>query len=181
MYKYIDVSNNTLPEVTAVRKLRRRGVVLHETIGTNSLAWLQGDSAKHNRPASSDFLVNRHGDIYQLIRPGYYSYHSGRALWNLYQDSDGTLNQSYVGIEIENHPGLGQVIASPQYVAVAALLRRLIAAHSIPFVNIVGHYQVARPIGRKQDPATLNWAMLTTETINPSPEQSLYTFPAVLP
>lgn len=178
---YIDVSKKTKDTVTRRRDKRRQGIVLHETIGIDSLSWLQGGSATVGRSASSDFLIARDGTIYQITKPGYYSFHAGKSRWRLIQDSDYTLNQSFVGIELENHPGRGQKITDPQYIACAALIRKLITQHGIPILNLVGHYQVALPHGRKSDPVTLDYAILTREMINPSPEGQAIRFPEVLP
>lgn len=179
--KYIDVSSTTQATVTSRRTFRRRGIVLHETIGTYSLSWLQGVSALRGRPASSDFLINRPGDIYQLTRPGWYAYHTGTARWQLIQDPDYTINQSFIGIEFENNPQRGQKLTDLQYIAGAALIRALVASHELHVSNIVGHYQVALPRGRKSDPLTLDWAIMTRELMAPSSEGNDIVFPAVLP
>lgn len=181
MFTYKDVSMNTSPELLAKRIQRRRGILLHETIGTNSLSWLQSGSLAGGNPASCDFLITREGDILQIGRPLYYTFHSGKARWNLYQEPDRSINQGFVGIELENHPGRGEAVTTQQYIACASLMRKLILQHDVPLTNIVGHYAAALPAGRKSDPATLNWAVLTEELLNPSPEYSWFQFPAVLP
>lgn len=181
MYKYINVSQRTALTVTAIRKQKRRGIVIHETIGRDSLAWLQGGSALDGRPASADFLIRRDGDILQITRPGWYAYHTGVARWQLMQESDRTLNQSFVGIELENLPSAGDVITTEQYIACAALMARLVAVHELDMRNIVGHYQIALPAGRKSDPTTLNWSLLTREFNMPSFEQATIKFPEELP
>lgn len=181
MYKYIDRSADTAKSAYAPRRRHRRGVVLHETIGTESLAWLQRHDPNPATRSSSDFLISRVGDIYQIVPTGTYSFHSGPARWRLYQDPDGTLNESFIGVELENHPAKGQVITGAQYMALGALVRRLFGYHHMDVRNLCGHYECARPAGRKQDPTTLNWGMLSAELINPSSEQLLYRFPEVLP
>lgn len=179
MPQFYDVSDNTDADVVGTRQLKRRGVVIHETIGTDSLAWLQGGSARHGSPASCDFLISKVGNIYMLTTPSTYSFHSGRARWRLYQEKDGSINQGFFGVELENYPASGQTINTPQYIALAALLRYLLTWFDIDFRNVAGHYEVALPAGRKQDPVTLNWAMLTDELLLPSKEQSLYAFKGV--
>lgn len=175
MYTYRDVSAATSKDVGGFRVVKRKGIVLHETIGINSLYWLQGGSALAGRPASADFLIDRKGDVFQLTQPGRFAFHTGVARWQLQQDPDRSLSQSFIGIELENHPDNGQKVTTEQYIACAWLIRRLISYHPIDIRNIVGHYQVALPAGRKSDPLTLNWAMLTQELINPSVEaDSLY-------
>ena len=170
MYTFIDVSAATSNEVTARRTLPRKGIVLHETIGDDSLSWLQGGSARAGRPASADYLIDRLGNVYQITRAGYYAYHTGIARWQLQQEPDRSLNQTFVGIEFENNPELGERIQTAQYIAGAWLIRRLMSYFPIDVRNVVGHYQVALPSGRKSDPVTLNWVILTQELILPSVE-----------
>lgn len=168
MFKFHDVSADTNLKLIGNRTIERGGIVLHETIGYDSLAYLQGGSLKDGRKASSDYLIARNGDVYQITPPGCYSFHSGIARWQGYQEEDRSINRRFIGIELENHPGVGQVITGPMYISCAWLVRRLCSAFPIDFRSIVGHYQVALPFGRKSDPITLNWQMLTVELIRPS-------------
>jgi len=170
MPEFTDVSLYTAPTVIRKRVLRRRGICIHTSEGTSSLAWLQGGSAIAGRPASSDFLINRRGDIIQIVPPGYSAYHSGQARHGLYQEPDRTVNQGYYGIELEQMLAKGQVVTNAQYIGLAYLSRVLITINDIDVRNIVGHYQVALPQGRKQDPTGFDWTIFTTELINPSRE-----------
>lgn len=179
--KYYDVSADTSLSVRAPRRLPRRLIVLHTTMGYNSRSWLQGGSAAHGTPASADFLVDRLGNIYQLIPPGWYSYHSGTARWRWIQDPDYTLNQSAVGIEIEAAEHRGQRITDLQYIATAALLDALMAHHAILVDRIVTHAMVALPPGRKKDPMTLDWQVMMREMVQASKEAAGLIIPAVLP
>lgn len=181
MYKYFDVSDATSNRVGGIRSANRVGIVLHETIGRDSLAWLQRGSALAGVPASADFLISRQGDILQITRPGRYAFHTGRAKHGVFQDADGSLNQSFVGIEFENLPSAGDTITTQQYIAGAALIGQLCIRHKIPFFNIVGHGEVARPPGRKTDPITLSWWVLTRELFFPSREANTIPIPEVLP
>lgn len=173
---FYNVSNKTSREVIAPRLVKRRGIVVHTSDGWDSLTYLQGGSLLDGRKVSSDYLISRAGLIYMITPPGWYAFHTGTARWNLQQDDDRTLNKSFVGVELEWKQGANQAITAPQYIALAWLLRRLCTDHAIDLRNVVGHYQVALPAGRKQDPLTLNWGMLTVELINPSVEQSLYEY-----
>lgn len=181
MPNYFDVSNTTSDTVMGKRRLDRRGIVIHTTEGINSLHWLQGYSALSGKPASSDFLIARNGDIMQIIPPGHFSYHSGQARHNLYQEPDRSINQGYYGIELENNRLDGQSVTDPQYISLAWLCRTLIVARWLDLRNIVGHYQIALPQGRKQDPSGFNWEQLTAEMLNPSPEWRNYRLMGELP
>lgn len=174
MHSYIDMSASTKKGVIRPRTLPRCGILLHETIGSNSLAWLQGGSLAAGQPVSADYLIGRGGEIYQITPPGWFAWHSGVARWRDYQEADRSINQGFVGIEIENNPTIGQKIDSLQYIALGFLVRRLISAWGIDVRNVTGHAQVALPSGRKSDPATLNWPMLSSELVSPSTEQTYY-------
>jgi N-acetylmuramoyl-L-alanine amidase len=181
MFLYKDVSRDTALTAMSKRTLPRRGIVLHETAGRDSLAWLQRHEADPRKRSSADFLISRDGDIYQICAAYQYTFHSGKARWKLYQELDGSINQGFYGIEFENMPELGQVLTTEQYIAGAGLMRVLIARADLPLTNICGHYECALPLGRKQDPATLNWAMLTDELLSPSPEFTYFRWPRVMP
>ena len=170
MYTFKDVSADTNREVIGMRTILRRGILLHETIGFSSLHYLQGGALSEGKKVSADYLISRTGDIYQITPPGYYAFHSGVARWQLYQESDRSINQGFVGVELENNPSMGERIPAPEYIALAWLIRQLCAVFEIDVRNIVGHYQVALPSGRKSDPVTLNWVMLTDELMSPSRE-----------
>lgn len=165
----IDVSASTSKTVLSPRIYNRRGIVIHTTEGTNSLSWLQGGSSIAGRPASSDFLIARNGDIYQITPPGMSSYHSGRARWNLYQEPDGSINQGFYGIELENSLDLGEVVTDLQYISLAWLSRSLVSMNHIPYFNITDHHMVALPFGRKKDPSGFDYWIFTRELLHPSP------------
>lgn len=154
---------------------------MHTSEGTDSLAWLQGQSAVEGDPASANYLVTRQGDVLSLLAVGWYAYHSGRARWQLDQDANGTLNAYYVGIELENHSGLGQKVTTEQYIASAALARKLIAQNLIAPWKVIGHNQVAIPNGRKSDPLAFDWGIWCRELVAPSFEAGYVVLPEALP
>lgn len=181
MFTYYDVSKTTSERVGGVLTIERRGILLHTTEGYNSLAWLQRESASAGRPASADFLVNRVGDIYQITAPGRYAYHSGAARWLWATESDGTLNASFLGIELENFGAAQQKVTDEQYIASAALVSKLAYFHELDLRLLAGHYQAAIPAGRKSDPSGFYWAEWWNELLRPSKEAATIAFPAVLP
>lgn len=181
MFQYIDVSKDTSLAVGGPRTIERRGIMLHTTEGFQSLPWLQAGSAQAGRPASSDFLVDREGNIYQITRVGRYAFHSGKARWLWIQDPDGSISQSFVGIELEQYGASGQKVTDRQYIASAALVHRLAFYHGLDLRLLCGHYQAALPAGRKSDPSGFNWGVWWLELLNPSIEGTHIAFPSVLP
>lgn len=179
--RYHDVSKDTSLHVTRRRYWPRRLIVLHTTMGVDSLAWLQGGSAREGRPASADFLIYRDGDIMQITRPGWHAYHTGRAYWRGLQDPDHTLNQQAIGIELEALEQMGEIVTNEQYIACAALCRRLLLQHYIDADCITTHSVIALPPGRKVDPMCLDAQVLFREMVYPSREAAEFDFPEVLP
>ena len=178
---YNDVSAWTSSAVIRLRIEPRRLVVIHTTQGYNSLAWLQGASCLSGKCVSADFLINRLGWVYQIGRPGHYTFHTGTARWQFLQDPDYTLNQSAIGIELECHEERRQRINNLQYIACAALCRALVAAHDIIPDGIVTHAMVALPRGRKSDPKYFDNYVFGRELAHPSEEAARLKFPEVLP
>lgn len=178
---YNDVTPWTSASVTSRRVVPRRLIVIHTSMGYNSLLWLQGASSLAGLPASSDFLINRLGWIYQITRPGMFAYHTGKARWLWLQDADGTLNQSAVGIELECAEQDKQRVNNLQYIACAALCRQLINSHDILPDGIVTHAMVALPRGRKNDPLFFDNYVFGRELQHPSPQAATLKFPEALP
>lgn len=167
---FINFSEGTSLDVIGHRTVRRRGIVIHTTEGTNSLAWLQGESAKHGEPASADFLISRKGDIAQITPAGFYAYHSGRAQFGLYREMNGSINQGFYGIELEQYQALGQRVTDPQYIALAFLVRVLVTINNMSIDQLTTHHAVALPMGRKIDPTGFDWTIFTNELLHPSPD-----------
>jgi N-acetyl-anhydromuramyl-L-alanine amidase AmpD len=140
-----------------------------------------GGSVKSGKPVSSDFLINRRGDIYQITKPYWYAYHTGPAYWKGRQEPDKTLNQQAVGIELECHEPAGQMITNLQYIACAALLARVLGYHGLDAEDVTTHAIIALPPGRKYDPLVFDWQNIEREWDSPSVEAHQLVMPAVLP
>ena len=179
---YVDVSKDTpFPDCRSPRVLERAGVMLHGSAGTNSLGWLQRREPHQEKRSSADFLVDREGTIYQIGVPGWYTYHAGNCQWRDRRLAAREANQLFVGVEIENVEDGTTPITDIQYIAVAALIRNLLWNHRLPVPNVVTHAALAIPRGRKSDPKTLSWPILSRELIHPSKEAFLIEFPKVMP
>lgn len=179
--QFQDVSKDTSRHVTRRRYWPRRLVVLHTSMGVDSLSWLQGGSARQGRPASADFLIYRNGDIMQITRPGWHAFHTGQAYWRGLQDPDKTLNQQAVGVELEALEQMGEIVTNEQYIACASLLRRLLLQHLIDADAITTHATIALPPGRKIDPMVFDAQVLFREMVYPSIQAADFDFPEVLP
>lgn len=123
-------------------------IVLHHTASKSSASDLQAmRSASFD--VSAHFLVDRDGTIYQLVDENKRAWHAGESqLHGVRTD----VNSRSIGIEIVND-GRGQSFTSEQYAALNQLVPYLAAKFDVPSRNIVGHKEVAIPVGRKSDPA----------------------------
>lgn len=136
------------------------GALLHTTDGTNSLDWLLGGSLRAGSAASCDFLIKRDGTIYQLTRLGSGSYHAGRCWWQGAPDNSDAASRALIGIELENHDRVNEICTVAQHEALAVLLLRLAHYFNWSPINVWGHYELARPMGRRSDPQGLDWGLL---------------------
>lgn len=134
------------------------GTLIHTTSGTNSLSWLVSGSAASGNPASCDYLIARSGDRYKLQRPGRYPYHAGKSSWQ-YDE------KIYVGDEVSKRLyGVELECLDTEYCTWQQLdsLAELIVHLGIdngwrwPYY-VLGHYEVARPLGRRSDPQGFLW------------------------
>jgi len=159
-YGQHDVSNNTDVCTSNPRVNSPAGTLIHTTGGTDSREWLQGGSCKAGRRAGADYLIRRDGERFQLQRHDRYAFHAGISRYTLdghYQNNQ--VSEKLIGVELEclddeqptfeQYDSLGELI-----VAIAPLW-----GWRWPFI-ILGHYAVARPLGRRSDPVNFDWGWL---------------------
>lgn len=181
MPQYRDVSIRTSTLVTSVRTMGRAGIVLHSTEGSDSLGWLQGQSAIAGKSASSDYLVDREGNIYQITPLLHYAYHVGVGSWRGINNLMGRLNQMLVGIEMESRTSDHPRYTDVQLVSTAGLVRRLMLYHRLDVLGMVRHGDIALPPGRRSDPVAFPASTFTQELFFPSPLDPALVFPEALP
>lgn len=177
----IDVSHRTSKLVLCHRVHPRRGIVIHESNGHHSLGYLLGEGQTSEKPRSADILLGRSGEVYLISRPGRYVRHTGTARHRLYQESDFSIDQGYVGVELENHTAAGEVPTTAQYISLAFVCVGLVLQHGMSILNIVPHYEVALPHGRRKDPEVLNWATFTAEMLAPYVDATSHEYRGMLP
>src|SRR6476659_5260603 len=99
-------------------------IVLHCTEGSlaSALAEFQGTDS---RKVSAHYVIDRNGDIYQMVNDTDCANHCMGA-------NSGSIGIEHVGSETDP-------LAPPQAVASAALIRWLLQEHQIPRTNIFGH------------------------------------------
>lgn len=160
-YSITDVSSSLDTRNYGYRGTRAFGTCVHTTSGLSSLDWLLGGSARKGNPASADYLIERNGHIYRLTRPEWYAYHAGksRLQYNGVTYRDVQVSERLLGIELECLDN--ELVTWPQIDALAQVIVQMSVdlAWAWPYY-VVGHYEVARPLGRRSDPQGLDWGAL---------------------
>jgi N-acetylmuramoyl-L-alanine amidase len=100
---------------------------------------------------SAHYVVSEAGEIFQLVEEGQRAWHAGESHWR----GSNAINARSIGIEICNpgHTHGYAPFSAAQMEAVIALSQAIIARHSIPERNVVGHSDIA--FLRKIDPGEL--------------------------
>jgi hypothetical protein len=124
-------------------------VVLHATAGSlaGSLAWLCTPASK----VSTHYVVSKSGHVYQLVSDDAVAWHAGRAVWH----GETAINDISLGVELENANDGRDPYPAAQVAALTALVRALFARYGT--LALARHLDVARPVGRKSDPAGFPW------------------------
>lgn len=123
------------------------GIMLHSCEGVlprprvSSLPWL----CNPRSGASSNYYVDRDGQVYQIVVPGHRAWHAGTGRWRGITDG----NSAFIGIELEHRRGMGGY-PDAQMNALSALCRKLIADHEIRQEMVIAHRWWAP--NRKADP-----------------------------
>lgn len=111
---------------------------------------------------SAHYLIERGGQIWQLVAESERAWHAGVGAWQAEMD----INSASIGIEMVNrgHQWGYQTFPDQQIEAAIELLRDLQQRHQIPAGNILGHSDVAPQ--RKEDPGEyFPWQKLATASL----------------
>lgn len=128
-------------------------IIVHHTDGLmpGCAEWLCNPESK----VSAHYLIERDGNIHQLVSDVKAAWHAGTKKWN----------RCSIGIELET------AYRKPEFTAQQMLSLRLIVwiimnHYKIPVANVLGHKEISP--GRKTDPAfSMDWfrGLLETESI----------------
>ncbi len=133
-------------------------IVLHHTASNNG----KGDLAHMRNPGSevsAHYMVDRDGKIYQLVDDQKRAWHAGAG--GLPGQAASDVNGRSIGIEIVNDGSGKTAFTEAQYRALEQLVPHLAQKYNVPDKNLLGHRDVARPRGRKNDPAAnFDWGRI---------------------
>ncbi|MBU92281.1 MAG: N-acetylmuramoyl-L-alanine amidase [Rhodobiaceae bacterium] len=107
---------------------------------------------------SCHFLIDKSGEIYNLVDVSKRAWHAGKSFWNNCVD----INSNSIGIELHNAGN--EDFTSHQLKSLVKLIKKLMQDNAIQSWNILGHSDVS--IGRKIDPGIkFPWHHLAKEKI----------------
>ena len=142
------------PNQTAGRDgYKIKGIVFHITADDNLwnvINWLCNPSAK----ASAHYVIDKNGDIYELVKPENQAWHAGivnKPSAQIYKDmGNANPNRYTIGIEVLTAKSAP---TEAQYNATLELTKYLCKTYNIPMerYNLIGHYQTDS-VNRPFDP-----------------------------
>lgn len=157
-YLVADYSDRSDSRNTGARRSRPVGALIHSTSGVDSLGWLTAGAARAGSPASANVLIDKDGFRYVLCGPDRYPYHAGVSYYfDGIKALDGdAVSEAFLGVELEylnsEEPTYAQYDSCAEYLAQQAIVWNW----RWPYI-ILGHYSVARPLGRRSDPCNFDW------------------------
>lgn len=157
-YPVIDNSGDNDARNTGIRRFSPVGTLLHSTAGLSSLSWLTVGAARAGTPATTNYLIDRDGTRHKLVTETRYAYHAGASslIYGDYHYVDNDVSQLLISIELENMDSTLCDIRQVDSCAECIVLEGLQWGWRWPYY-VVGHYEVARPRGRRLDPLGFPW------------------------
>jgi N-acetylmuramoyl-L-alanine amidase len=137
-------------------------LVIHdtETPGVTRAQTIANHFANPRAEAAAHFIIGKAGEIIQCVSESRRAWHVGPSLL----DGVPKVNDFSVGIELVNAEDGRDPFTAAQYRSLAALSAHLVSRYRIPMGRIVGHRDVAMPLGRKHDPAdNFDWGRFRTD------------------
>ncbi len=121
-------------------------IVLHDTVGTDSRAWL---STTSRPPVSIHVLIARDGTRYNIVNYQDVAWHVGNA-------RAGYWNSNCLGVEFESTNDKGRPVVpytAAQYATGGHLLATWLYSYGLAWAaDVVRHGDIALPAGRRHDP-----------------------------
>ncbi len=147
-YDYIPSPNcDNRPAGTTVNCL-----VIHSTVEPTTEGTI-GIFLNTTRKVSAHFVVGKDGRVVQMVPVERRAWHAGPSVL----DGVPSVNDYSVGIEMVNLNDGKDPYTDAQVHAVAGILRFLRSRYVIPDSRVVSHALIARPAGRKSDPAAFDF------------------------
>jgi hypothetical protein len=168
------------------------GIVFHTTesqqapfeAGQNRVLKQVGESILEfvRRHHSYNFLVDRFGRVYRIVRETDVAEHAGHSVWSDEHHLYINLNESFIGVSFEARTEPGQEVptVSPGQIRAAAMLTEMLRSrYSIPATDCVTHGQVSVNPANMRIGWHTDWASSFPFERLGLPDNYLLPFPAV--
>ena len=133
-------------------------ITLHATANstlTGVISWFKNPKAQ----VSAHYTIGKDGQIAQHVQDRNRAWHAGRSIWK----GRSSCNDYCLGIELVNLNDGADPYPEVQHQANVALCTYLCARYNISTDDIMAHYDIALPIGRKSDPRNYDMNRLRRE------------------
>jgi N-acetylmuramoyl-L-alanine amidase/AmpD protein len=141
-------------------------IVLHSTV-IETLEVTTRAFCRESSRVSAHFTIDKDGSIVQHVDTFKRAWHAGVSI-----DPDGRENVNHfsIGIELVNKNDGKDPYPAAQILALRGIIRSM--RYRFPIKRVISHEWIARPIGRKSDPANFPW-----ETLKDIPVEMVYGVP----
>lgn len=125
-------------------------IVIHATAAAtvqSTLGWFKNPDSK----ASAHYVVDKNGDIYQMVEDTWGAWHAGASRWKGIEN----LNLHSIGIEVVNDSK--ESYPEAQIKACAELVKHLVAKYKIKLGDVVRHSDISGFRGKTDPYAHFPW------------------------
>jgi N-acetylmuramoyl-L-alanine amidase len=133
-------------------------ITIHSTANSSLqgvIDWFNNPNAK----VSAHYTIGKDGKIVQHVRDSDRAWHAGQSVWK----GRAACNDYCIGIELVNLNDGVDPYPEAQYQSNVALCAYLCYKYTISVDDIMGHYDIALPPGRKTDPRNYDLKRLRDE------------------
>lgn len=135
-------------------------IVMHHTNSTGPASDIGRFFADPATKVSAHYIVGKDGTIIQCVPDPAMARHAGVSEFQGKEN----VNDYSLGIEIVNDGDGKDPYTDAQYRALGQLMGYLMTEHGVSWARVTGHKDIARPVGRKDDPsANFSYARLRQE------------------
>ena len=129
-----------------------RVICLHATADRGNEAGAEGWLTNKDSGVSAHLHIRRDGTVTRFVPDAAKAWHAGKSQWRGLAD----VNQFSLGWELANRNDGQELYTEAQYKTVAQLALHYVR-QGMPLDSFTSHAEVARPVGRKNDPFLFDW------------------------